>query len=401
MTKRVAVIGGGVIGVSVAWHLADRGGFDVCVYERDQISSGTTWHSAGNITRWPEPGDEKTSEYMFDIIPRLEKETGQETGWTTPGRLHLASSAKGFEDIKKFAADAARLGYPGRIIPLDELESMHPLISSENVFGAWFNDQSGRVNPTDLTNAYAKGARSKGVKIRERVSIERIETEGSQVKGIQTSEGFFEADYVVVCAGLWSRELLKPFDIHLGMSALEHCYLIADTETPLTRDTPSFECEELAVYGREEVGYFLVGFFDDYANVVDVKALPEIFSFALLPDNLDQIAPYYENAMKLFPALQEAPIRNIINGPESFTIDAAPIVGGFESIGGLYVACGMNSGGVSYSGMAGHHIADLLTGASPRFSEIDMSPERFDEKVKDHAWLDTQVSRVVHGIFAD
>ena len=281
----------------------------------------------------------------------------------------------------------------------DEVSELHPLASPDHIIGGWCNPRSGRLNPTDLIQAFAKGARNKGVEIREDCTVEKILVDGDRVKGLETSAGYVDADIVVLCTGLWSRELLKSFDIHLGLGVCEHSYLIVDTNPALSRDTPSFECSELSIYGREEVSRFLVGFFDDNAKIVDVKSLPDRFSFALLPDNIDQIAPYYESAMRLFPALHDAPIRNVINGPESFTLDGAPIVGGFQNVSGLYVACGMNSGGVTYSGMVGHHIADLLSGVSPKFPEFDMRPERFGTRVNDQSWVDAQISRVPYGVF--
>ncbi|MEO0400392.1 MAG: FAD-binding oxidoreductase [Pseudomonadota bacterium] len=392
MSYKVAIIGGGVIGTSIAWHLADRGGFDVSLYEREKLSSGTTWHSAGNITWGPE--EDQPDDYMMKLVDRLHEETGQDTGWRTTGRLHLACSDASMDALKLYVEDAKALGHAGQLFSGDEVTEFHPLASPEHIVGEWRNERSGRLNPTDLVNAFAKGARDKGVKIFENGPIKDVIVDGGRVRAIETFEDRIDADIVVMAAGLWSRDLLKRFDIHLGMSVLAHSYLIAETDPVLSRDTPSFECPEFSIFGREEVGRFLVGFFDDNAKVVDPKSLPELFSFALLQDDIDQIAPYYESAMRLFPALSEAPIRNIINGPETFTLDGDPIVGGFEYISGLYVACGMNSGGVTFAGMVGHHITDLLTGAKPRFTEYDMRPERFGDKARDEAWVDAEVSRV-------
>ena len=388
MTTSVLVVGGGVIGTSVAWHLAQRDAIQVKLIERDRLGSGTTWHSAGNITWKMTPDSDAPIDYMLDLVERLHRETGQDTGWRYTGRLFLARTESYLESLRGYADAAQRRGYGGSLMAASEVDRFHPLASPDYVTGGWINPRSGHLNPADLVAAYAKGARQGGVEIVENCTVKRVLLEGDTAVGVETSQGAMYADYTVVCTGLWSRLLLEPSNVYLGCGACEHFYVIANTAPALARGTPSFICPESLIYGREEVGGFLVGFFDRDAKLIDVETLPEPFTFTLLPDDWDKIATYYQSATELFPVLKDAPIRRFINGPESFSMDGNPLVGPLNRPQGLYVACGLNSAGVTFSGVVGHTIADLLSGVPPRFAEINMDPNRFGDEVHDRAVVD-------------
>ena len=203
------------------------------------------------------------------------------------------------------------------------------------------------------------------------------------------------ADIVVVAAGLWSRLLLEPLGVALAQWPCEHFYVIAEVSPRLPRETPSFVAPDDLIYGREEVGKFLVGFFDENAKTVDPAALPKPFSFTLLPPDWDKIAPYFERAMRIFPALEKAPIRHFVNGPESFTPDGLPLIGRDPAVDGLFIATAMNSAGVTWSAMAGAVIADLVAEAMPRFDARPYEPARFGERGGNLDWLKSQVSGIV------
>ena len=388
MKPRVLVVGGGVIGTSVVWHLAERGGMDVKLLERDRLGSGTTWHSAGNITWKMTPDSDAPIDYMLGLVERLHEETEQDTGWRYTGRLFLARTESYLDKLHQYAEAAEKRGYGGTLASAGEVDRLHPLASPDYVTGGWLNPRSGNLNPADLVAAYAKGARQRGVEIIENCHVKQVRVEGGVALGVETDQGVMHADFTVVCTGLWSRRLLEQSDVHLGAGACEHFYVIADTDPVLARGTPSFICPESLIYGREEVGGFLVGFFDRDAKMLDVATLPEPFTFTLLAEDWDKIAAYYESAAELFPALRDAPIRRFINGPESFTLDGHPLVGPLDSPEGLYVACGLNSAGVTFSGLVGHTIADMLTHTPPRFAEIDMNPNRFGAEADDSAFVD-------------
>jgi 4-methylaminobutanoate oxidase (formaldehyde-forming) len=395
MPRRILVIGGGVVGCSIAWHLAQRELGEIVLVERDRIGSGTTWHSAGNITWRPGPSHDATVLYAFDTIARLTAETDQDTGWLETGRLFLAHEPVAIGRLERCHGEAVARGVASRMLTGQEAARLHPLLEAGAVTAAWFNPLSGRLNPADLTAAYAKGARRRGVRILENCDALGLSLRGGRVCAVETSSGPVEADEVVIAAGLWSRGLLLPLGVHLAQWACQHFYVIADVTPRLPRETPSFVAPEDLFYGREEVGGMMVGAFDENAKTLEAADLPEPFAFTLLAPDWDKIAPYYAKAARVFPALETAPIRRFVNGPESFSPDDLPLIGPLPGIDGLYVCTAMNSGGVTYSAAAGHVIADFIAGAGPRFDADAFAPDRFGTKAEDSAWLRAQISDVV------
>jgi len=395
MARRIAVIGGGVVGCSVAWHLAQRQLGEVVLIERDRLGSGTTWHSAGNLTWRPGLHHDVTVLYAFETLKQLTAETEQDTGWLKTGRLFLAHGAPATRRLEGYQEQAAQRGIESRMVTGKEAAGLHPLLAADAITAAWFNPLSGRVNPADLVAAYAKGARRRGVRIIENCRVTGVSVSAGRVRGVETTVERIEADDVVVAAGLWSRALLATIDVHLAQWATEHFYVIADVTPRLPRETPSFVAPEDLLYGREEVGGMMVGAFDEDAKTIDAAGLPEPFAFTLFPPAWDKIAPYFEKAVTIFPALEAAPIRRFVNGPESFTPDDAPLIGSVSGVDGLYLCTAMNSGGVTYSAAAGHMIADFVSAGAPRFDTAAFAPERFGEKAKDVAWLQREISAVV------
>jgi 4-methylaminobutanoate oxidase (formaldehyde-forming) len=395
VTRRIIVIGGGVIGTSVAWHLAEAGASEVTLVERDRLGSGTTWHSAGNITWKPSYFHDEPVLQMLETVERLHALTGQDTGWLTTGRQFLAVSDDMRRTFEGFDAEARSRGIAGRWLDAAEARRLNPLLDPGAVNGIWLNPVSGRLNPADLTAAYAKAARRAGVRIVEGMSVKEIATRSDRIAGVTAGGERFEADTVVIAAGLWSRALLLPLGVTLAQWPCEHMYLIADMTPRLPRETPSFVAPDHLIYGREEVGGFLVGFFDENAKARDPRTIPEPFSFTLFDPDPDQVAPNYEGAMRLFPALERAPVRRFINGPESFTPDGLPLVGPIPEIEGLYVATAMNSAGVTWSAMAGQAIASQVMYCPHTCDVSALDPARFGEKAEDAAWLAEMASASV------
>ncbi len=392
---KCAVIGGGVIGAGIAWHLAERGLGDVVLLERDRLGSGTTWHSAGNITWKPLADHDAPILYAFDTITRLERDFGLSTGWFKTGRTFLTGSGATRRGFESFDSIARERGIETRWLTPDEARALNPLLDPAAVDGIWLNPLSGRLNPSDLTQAYATAARRSGAVIRETVEVLGLATKGGRIAGVETSTGFVPADCVVVAAGLWSRPLLEPLGLRLAQWPCEHFYVIAEVTPRLVRETPSFVAPDQLIYGREEVGKFLVGFFDEHAKTLDPITLPKPFSFTLLPPDWDKIAPYFMAAVGIFPALENAPIRHFVNGPESFTPDGLPLIGRIPEIDGLFLATAMNSSGVTWSAMTGCLIADLVSGNDSRFDARRYDPHRFGDQGRDLGWLTAQVSSIV------
>ena len=392
MAQRIAVIGGGVTGCSVAWHLSERGAGDVVLLERDRIGSGTTWHSAGNITWKPLDDNDAPVHYMHELIGRFEAGGEHSTGWVRTGRLFLARSEGDMGLFAPMAAEAEARGYESAMLSPAEAAARHPLLDADAIAGAWYNGLSGRLNPADLTACYARGARENGAEIRENCTVEGLAASGGAISGVMTGDGLVEADTVVVCAGLWSRELVLPLGVELAQWGCQHFYVIADIDPRLARETPAFVSPADLVYGREEVGGLLFGCFDEAALTLEPDSLPEPFTFTLLEPNWDKFAPYFDKAAELFPTLVDAPIRQFVNGPESFTPDGNPLIGAVSEVGGLYVASGMNSRGVTVSGASGHIVADLVAGDPPRFDAAPYAPERFGARAGDLDWVKAEVS---------
>jgi glycine/D-amino acid oxidase-like deaminating enzyme len=256
------------------------------------------------------------------------------------------------------------------------------------------------LNPAGLVELYARASRSLGVNIHEQARIRQLSTESGRINGVVTVEGErLPFDDVVVCAGLWSPDLLGSQHIVLAQGGCEHMYIILELPERVPSQTPSFLSATDLIYGREEVGGILLGFFDTNASVIDVGALPDPFSFVLLNENWDKIAPYLEPATELFPALKDASVRSFINGPEAFTPDGKPLIGAAKELTGLWLATGMNSYGVTISGASGHTIADLVAGVPPRFSADIYRVDRFGDKARDPQWLRRSISDSPSGYF--
>ena len=393
MTK-VIIIGGGVVGTSIAWHLAQEPDSDVLLLERDQLSAGTTWHSAGNITWIPIPAHDAPVLYAFETIKRLEA-MALNTGWLRTGRIFLGSSPAVLASLETFHNAAHSRGFAAQWLTPADAQSLNPHLQTSKVEGLWLNPLSGRLNPSDLTQAYAAAARRSGAKIVQGIAVRSIVATAGKITGVETHEGFVPADHVVVAAGLWSRSLLEPLGISLSQWPCEHFYVIANVTPRLSRETPSFVAPDKLIYGREEVGSLLIGCFDEDAKTIDPADLPEPFTFTLLPPDWDKIAPYFMRAVELLPALESAPVHRFINGPESFTPDGLPFIGRISDFEGLVVATAMNSAGVTFSAMAGALVTSLVAEREAPFPAKIYEPMRFGNRGADLAWLKPQISAIV------
>jgi 4-methylaminobutanoate oxidase (formaldehyde-forming) len=397
MVRRIAIVGGGVTGTSIAWNLAKAEAGHIALVERDKLGAGTTWHSAGNIVWFSHRHREIMA--AFETVERVAEEAEQDTGWLRTGRTFLARTPETMAWFEGQAKLAREMGIDNRLLHPAEIGAYNPLISPDALVGAWFMGAAGRVNPADLTAAYARAARRRGVEIREDCAVESILTAGGRVTGLATSSGTVEADAVIVAGGLWSRRILAPLGIALGQWGCEHFYIIQHPVRALPRTTPSFVSPDDSIYGREEVGGVLFGCFDANALTLDLDngAPPDGFAFSLLDENWDQFGPYGERAFELLPALRDAPVHRFVNGPETFTPDGEPLIGPLADIEGLYVASAMNSAGVTFSAYVGQLVADLVTGAAPRFDPKPYDPARFADLPRDEAWLRAKVSGTPSG----
>ena len=373
---QVVIIGGGVIGCSLAYHLTKLGWKDVVLLERKQLTCGTTWHAAGLIVT-PDSGElaVEISTYTRELIKSLEAETGQSTGFKQIGYLQLACTPDWLEERRRLAAAARRLGVNYQEISPTEVKRMWPLADVSDVLAGFYTPEDGRANPVDVTMALAKGARMGGVKIFEDTEVTGIVQDGGCVTGVVTEKGAIKAEYVVNCAGLWGRQVGRLAGVNVPLQAAEHYYLLTQPIEGVHPDLPIIEDFERYAYFREEVGGLLVGFFEPVAAPWGLDGIPKDFAFGELPPDWDRMLPYVEIAMQRVPALKEAGIHKFFCGPESFTPDGGPLLGESPELKNFFVAAGMNSLGILQGGGVGRIMAQwIVDGCCPVESkDIDIA----------------------------
>ncbi len=365
---RVVVIGGGAIGTSITYHLAKAGWTDVVLLERRQLTAGTTWHAAGLITSAGMSSETLLwmSRYTTKLIPELEAETGQSTGFRPIGHLHIATTPQRRESMRREAAFARGFGVPNEEISAAEVQRHWPAIRADDILAGFWVPDEGRANPADLTQAYARGARMRGARIVEGVTVTGITKAKGVVTGVDTDHGHIRAEYVVNAAGLWGREVGAMAGVTVPLQAAEHYYLITDTVSWAHPDLPVVEDPDLYGYYREEGGGILVGLFEPEAKAWSLDRVPKDIAFASLEPDWERITPFLDAAMSRFPSLRDAGIRTMFCGPESFTTDNGPMLGEAPELRNFFVAAGLNSIGILNSGGVGSAIAEwIITGVPP------------------------------------
>lgn len=358
---QVIIVGGGVIGCSVAYHLTKLGWKDVVLLERKELTSGTTWHAAGLVVT--PSGDElsvEISTYTRELIKTLEAETGQSTGFKDIGYLQLATNQEWLEERRRLAVAARRLGVNYQEISPTEVKKMWPLADTSDILAGFYTPEDGRANPVDFTMALAKGARMGGAKIFEETEVTGINKENGRVTGVVTDKGEIEAEIVVNCAGLWGRQLGKLAGVNVPLQAAEHYYLLTQPIEGVHADLPIIEDFDRYSYFREEVGGLLVGFFEPVAAPWGMDGIPKNFSFGEINPDWDRMMPYIEIAMERIPALKDAGIHKFFCGPESFTPDGGPLMGEAPELKNFYVAAGLNSLGILQGGGVGKIMAQWI-----------------------------------------
>jgi glycine cleavage system aminomethyltransferase T/glycine/D-amino acid oxidase-like deaminating enzyme len=374
---RAVIIGGGAIGTSIAYHLSRLGWSDVVLLERRQLTAGTTWHAAGLITSAGMATETLLwmARYTRDLCTTLEAETGQATGFRPIGHLHLATSRRRLETLRREAAFARMFGVDDQEISGAEFGRMWPAARTDDVLAAFYVADEGRVNPADLAQAYAKGARMRGARIVEGVTVTGVTQAHGRVTGVVTDRGPIATDVVVNAAGLWGREVGALAGVTVPLQAAEHYYLITDTVPWAHPDLPIVEDPDGYGYYREEGGGILVGLFEPVARAWSLDRVPKDIAFASLEPDWERITPFLDGAMGRFPSLREAGVRTMFCGPESFTPDTMPQLGEAPELRGFYVAAGLNSLGILMSGGVGSVMAELIdTGVAP----VDMSGMHVD-----------------------
>ena len=374
---RVVVIGGGVIGCSVAYHLAHMGWRDVVLVERDQLTSGTTWHAAGLMVTFGSTSETSTEmrKYTRDLYSRLEAETGLATGFKAVGFIELATEPDRLEEYRRISAFNRYCGVDVHEISATEVADLFPLARTDDVLAGFYVKEDGRANPVDLTMSLARGARMQGATICQGVTVTGVLTRGGAVAGVRTDQGDIEAEYVVNCAGMWARQLGEMSGVTIPLQAAEHYYLITDQIADIDRTWPVIEDPASHGYYREEVGGLMIGLFEPECAPWSVGGIPNDFSFGELPPDWERMAPYLERAMKRVPISLDIGVRKFFCGPESFTPDLAPIVGEAPELKNYFVAAGLNSIGILTGGGLGRVLAHWIVNARP---DVDVTGFNID-----------------------
>ena len=374
---RVVIVGGGVIGTSIAYHLGQLGWTDVLLLERDRLTSGTTWHAAGLMTCFGSMSETSMSmrQYTRELYRRLEGETGQSTGFKQVGFIEAAADPGRLEEFRRVAAFNRHVGLDVTEITPADIAELFPLADTSDLLAGFYVPQDGRVNPVDATMALAKGARMRGVTIVEGVSVERVLTRDARVVGVQTSQGDVECEYVVNCAGMWARQLGERDGVVIPLQAAEHYYLITEPFAGVDPAWPVFEDPSRHGYYREEGGGLMIGLFEPVCAPWQVDGVPTDFSFGEIAPDWERMGPYLERAMQRVPVTLETGIRTFFCGPESFTPDLAPIVGEAPDLDGYFVAAGMNSVGILTGGGMGRIVAQWIVDGRP---DVDVTGFNID-----------------------
>ena len=375
---QAVVVGGGIIGTSVAYHLAQLGMKDVLLLERDRLTSGTTWHAAGLMATFGSTSQTSTElrQYTRDLYQRLEAETGLATGLKQCGLIELAIEPGRLEEYRRVAAFNRHCGVEVHEISAREVAEMWPLARTDDVLAGFYIPDDGRVNPVDVTMSLARGARMRGVTIIEGVPVTGFTRERGTVTGVQTGQGDIEAEYVVNCAGMWARELGELAGVSIPLQAAEHYYLLTEPIAEVDSSWPVLEDPASYGYYREEGGGLMLGMFEPVCAPWRVDGIPADFSFGELPPDWDRMGPYLETAMARVPITEQIGIRKFFCGPESFTPDLQPIIGEAPELRNYFVAAGLNSIGILTGGGIGRTIAQWIVDGSPGADITAMNIDR-------------------------
>src|SRR5262245_23532311 len=370
---RVVIIGGGVIGTSVAYHLAHAGVRDVVLLERDQLTSGTTWHAAGLMVTFGSMSETSTEmrKYTRNLYANLEAETGQATGLKQVGFVQVTTDPDRLEEYRRVSAFNRYCGVDVHEVGPDEIAKMWPLARVDDVLGGFYVAEDGRANPVDVTMALAKGAKMQGARILENVPATGLITKGngasgsSAVAGVRTAYGDIEADVVVNCAGMWARQIGEQAGVNIPLQAAEHYYLITEPFEGMHGDLPVLEDPSSYGYFREEGAGLMIGLFEAVCAPWRVDGVPETFSFGQLPPDWERMTPYLEKAMGRIPISAEVGVKTFFCGPESFTPDLLPVVGEAPEVRNYFVAAGLNSIGILTGGGIGRAMARWIVDGRP------------------------------------
>jgi sarcosine dehydrogenase len=389
-TAKIVVIGGGIVGCSTAYHLGKLGLGDTVLLERKRLTSGTTFHAAGLV------GQLRTSANITQLLGHsvqlyktLEKETGLGTGWKMNGGLRLACNGERWTEVKRQATTAHSFGLEMELLSPKEAQELWPLMQVDDVVGAAFLPTDGQANPSDITQALAKGARMAGVSIFEDTEVTDLEIDDGRIRAVITEHGRIECEKVIVCAGQWTREFSARFGVNVPLVSVQHQYIITEP-FGVPANLPTLRDPDRLTYYKEEVGGLVMGGYEPNPIGWAEKGIPEGFHYTLLDSNYDHFEPIMELALGRVPALQTTGVKQLLNGPESFTPDGNFILGEAPELRNFYIGAGFNAFGIAAGGGAGMALAEWAAKGEPPFDLWPVDLRRFGRPHFDTDWVRTR-----------
>lgn len=374
---QVVVIGGGVGGASIAYHLTLMGWKDVVLVERHELTAGSTWHSAGLVGQMRSDANlTRMMHYSTDLYRKLKEETGVDTSWREVGGLRLASSAERMEENKRLVGMARSFGVPMELISAKEAQKMFPLMNTDGVLGAAYTPNDGSIDPTGLTNALAAGAKNRGAKILLNTDVIGINVKDGRVSEVVTDKGTIKTEVVVNASGMWGREIGKMVGLSLPVVPMAHLYIMTKPIAGVDHSFPNLRDPDLLVYWREEVGGIVTGGYERQPATFGLNGIPKTFKYQLLNPDWDRFAPLMENSIRRVPAVENAEIIKLLNGPEGFTPDGEFLLGP-TSVKGFWVASAFCAHGLAGAGGIGKVMAEWIIDGHPEWDMWRLDVRRF------------------------
>jgi sarcosine dehydrogenase len=385
---QIVVIGGGIIGCSTAYHLARDHKADVVLLEQGKLTSGSTWHAAGLVGQLRSSASiTQVLKYSVELYKRLKEETGLDTGWKMTGCLRLATNEDRWTEFKRLATTAGSFGMEMELISPAEVKKLWPLLEVSDLVGASFLPTDGQASPSDITQSLAKGARMAGAKIHEGVTVTGFEMEGNRIVAVKTTDGTIRCETVVNCAGQWARQVGAMAGIDVPLQPVKHQYIITEKLAGLASDAPTIRDPDRRTYFKEEVGGLVMGGYEPDPIAWTTGDVPGDFQFKLFDDDWDHFEQHLEQAIARVPALAETGVRQMINGPESFTPDGNFILGAAPACANMFVGAGFNAFGIASGGGAGWVLAQwAVTGEAPMDLWV-VDIRRFSAMHRNREWV--------------
>ena len=399
---KVVIIGGGVIGCSVAYHLSKLGWQDIVLLERKQLTSGTTWHAAGLIGQLRATLNmTKLAMYSTELYNNLESETGIATGYKRNGSLSLALTEERFEELRRGASMARNFGLETEILSNNEIKKRYPMLFVDDAVGGIFLPSDGQADPSNIALALAKGARLNGVSFFENTKVTNIDIENGRVVGVETPQGKIKSEYVVNCAGMWGREVGKMAGVDIPLHANEHFYAVTEPIKGLQSDLPVLRIPDECTYYKEDAGKLLIGAFEPIAKPWGHNGIPDEFCFDQLPDDFEHFEPILNKAVKRLPILETSGTQLFFNGPESFTPDNRYLLGEATNLKNFFLACGFNSIGIQSAGGAGKALSEWMEAGEPPFDLWDVDIRRMHPFQNNKTYLFERAKETLGLLYAD